>query len=783
MDEQHPSHNLDDDAAAQPGRSRAPRANPSRQDQVEMPDQVRITDYLKILYKRRWLAMTAFLVILVGTMVYTFTATPIYEAKTRLLIEAEDLNVVNFKSVLDEQQAKADYYTTQYNILQSRTLARDTLDQLKYWNTPPFGGDQKPAGFSVGRSLSAATQWVTGLFSSKPAVAVDAAAGETADKSRAIDTFLKHLSIAPIRNSRLVDVSYDLPDGAMATNIANRIATNYIAQDLRNKTGASDQAVAWLKQQVPERKKDVEEAEQALQDYREQNGAISLTDRENIVVQKLTQLNAEVTKAKTDRIQQEAMYAQFQQRQNDRAALETFPAILTNTFIQQEKGVLSDLLRQQAQLAESYGDKNEKMIKIKSQIEGEQAKLDAEIQKVVQSVKTEYQAAVTREKDLVRALDDQKKEALAMNSKAIEYNVLQRDVDSKKQIYDSLNQRLREAEVSGSGSNPSDPPKADSTQPGGVLPSSRPSSIRVVDAAEQPRSPVSPNRTLNLLAAVFGGGLFAVGLVFLFERMDDRLKTPDEITHFLGLPHLGLLPLVPKSETSVYPLLGKTVPANFSEAFRVIRTNVLFSSADPGGQSVLVTSTGPGEGKSLVAANLAISLAQTGKRVLLLDADLRKPMVHQVFDLSQEPGLSNYLVGSAKASEAVRKSFVEGLWLMSAGRLPPNPAELLGSERCVSLLQSLREHHFDWVVVDSPPVMAVADSSIIAHAVSGVVFVVGADMTSRHAASRAVDQLEGTQAKFFGAVLNRADLERNAYYYSHYYRREYGEYYQKAANE
>ena len=446
----------------------------SRQTRVEVPDDVHVLDYVRVLYRRRWLAITVFLLILIGTTAYTVIATPLFQAKVRLLIEAEEPNVVGFKGVIDEQQAKADYYTTQYNILQSRALARTTLESLKLWSTPPFG-------------TGAATE--------------DASA-----QSVAIDKFLARVRVAPIRDSRLVDVFIELPDAAMATAVANMLARTYIDQNREYRFLASKDATDWLGDRLAEQRQQVELAERALQKYREQNGAISLSDRENIVVQKLTQLNAEVTRAKTDRIQQEAMYVQLQKRQADRSSLEMFPAILTNGYIQQQKTVLSDLLREQARLAETYGNKHERMITIASQIADAQAKLDGEIQKVVQALTTDYQVAVAREKSLVQALDDQKAEALLMNSKAIEYNVLQRDVESRKQIYATLTQRANETGVSGA---------------------LRTSNIRVIDAAEKPRAPVSPNRLLNLLAALVGGGVLAVGLVFFVEYADNRLKTPD----------------------------------------------------------------------------------------------------------------------------------------------------------------------------------------------------------------------------------------------------------------
>jgi len=740
--------------------SRVPRS-----ESYELNDrEVHLVDYIKVLYKRRWTAMTAFLLVVISVTVYTFTVTPVFEAKTRLLIESENPNVVSFKAVVDEDQTKQDYYQTQYNILQSRALARRTLEELKLWDRPLFGGqtDQRSTFSAI---LTPPFALVGALSSSKSSPRLTGPnaipdADETAAQTRSIDRFLANLTVTPIRNSRLVDVKYDLPDGALATSITNSLAKNYIEQNLEYKFTASKDASDWLGQRLAEQRKVVEEAEAKLQRYREQNDAISLQDRENIVVQKLTELNAAVTQAKTDRFQKEAAYNQLQALRSNSPSLDTFPAILGNTFIQQQKADLANLQSQYAQLGEKLGPNHPDMIKQRSAIQVTQTKLDAEIVKVVQSVRNEYLAAVAKENSLTSALNAQKTEALAMNRKGIDYSVLDRDVQSSRQVYDSLLQRAKET---------------------GVSTELKTSNIRVVDEAERPLRPISPQKAANELLGVIGGTVFACGLVFLFEYMDSRIKSPDEIRIHLGLPHLGLLPALDlKRMGEGYPLVNNGVPSNFSEAFRTIRTNVLFSSTQEGSFSIVVTSTGPGEGKSMVASNLAISLAQAGQRVLFIDADMRKPRGHAIFSIAQEPGLSNLLVGNAKASESVSKSQIAGLWVLPAGRVPPNPAELLGSQRFRDFVQSVKGH-FDWVIIDSPPIMAVTDAALAAHGASGVLFVVGAEMTSRHAARRALDQLEQAQARLLGAVLNRVDLERNAYYYSQYYRREYSSYYTAAS--
>ncbi len=723
--------------------------------------ETHLLDYVKVLYKRRWMAATAFLLVVLGVTVYTFSMTPIFEARTRLLIEAENPNVVSFKEVIDEDQTKADYYQTQYNILQSRVLARKTIENLKLWDHPLLGPRAESKGFSVSSAASGAAGYVSGIFKSEAASTGVPAADETVAQSKTIDTFLEDLTVAPIRNSRLVDVKFRAADPALATSVVNALAKNYIEQTLEYKFLASKEAKDWLGERLAEQRKEVETAESKLQAYREQNDAISLQDRENIVVQKLADLNAAVTRAKTERIQKESTYNQLRSIQGNASALDTFPAILTNSFIQQQKADLAQLQQQHAQLSEKFGDKHPDIIKVKSAIQSAQLKLQTEIGKIVASVRNEYQTALSQENSLAAALGQQKGEALSMNRKAIDYSVLDREVQSSKQLYESLMQRAKETGISGELKS---------------------SNIRVIDHAERPRAPIAPRKLLNMALGLFGGIMFAFGLAFFFEYLDSRIKTPDELKTHLGLPSLGMVPaLEPKSWKGKEPMIHAGVPPGFVEAFRTIRTNVLFSSAQEGSRTLVITSTGPGEGKTTVASNLAIGFAQAGQRVLLIDADMRRPRVHQVFGHAQEPGLSNLMVGNAKASESVRKSPVPGLWVLASGHNPPNPAELLGSQRFRDFLTSLKEH-FDLILIDSPPSLAVTDAAIAANAASGVIFVVGAEMTSRHAARAAVEQLEQSRANFVGAILNRVELERNAYYYSHYYRREYGAYYQQAVN-
>ncbi len=706
-----------------------------------------LVDYVRRLYKHRWVAITAFTLVFVYAAIRTYRATPIYEGRVQLLVESVNPSVVNFKEVVQQDNYNYDYYPTQYAMLKSRSLARRTIDALQMWESPEFGGGGnaggKPAGNDGGRTGGAEAP---------------ARPEETAAQSAAIDSLLGGLTVAPIRNSRLIDVRYASADPKLAAAVPNALARQYIAQNLEYRFLSSKEASDWLNEQLAVERKKLDESEQALQRYREKGDAVALEDSQNIVVQRLADLNAAYTQARTQRIEKEALYNQLRSLQNDRGALDTFPAILSNTFIQQLKSQIADLQRQKAQMSERYGEKHPEMIKANSAIENAEAKLQGELGKVVLSVRNEFLSAQSKEKSLAGELEAQKAGALALNRKGIEYGVLRRDAESNKQIYDALLQRAKETGISGE---------------------LKASNIRIVDEAEVPRYPIRPNSRRDLMLGFLGGLMVAVGLAFFMDYIDNRLKNPDEVKHYLRVGFLGLVPAVRESDLKAGEqplLLTSKVPLNYAEAIRRVRTAVQFSSAEEGCRTVLVTSTQPTEGKTMVAANLAIALSQAGQRVLLIDADMRKPRQHELLKVKQAPGLSNLLVGDAKANDAMRRTGSKRLWVMPSGTHPPNPAELLGSARFRSLIGSLGAQ-FDWVILDSPPVMAVTDAAVIAHLTTGVVFVVGSEQVNRHMARTAVEQLRASKATILGAVLNRADVRKNPYYYAHYYKQEYAAYY------
>jgi polysaccharide biosynthesis transport protein len=476
-------------------------------------------------------------------------------------------------------------------------------------------------------------------------------------------------------------------------------------------------------------------------------------------VQRLNALNSTVTQAKTERIAAEALYRQLAASQNDRGALDTFPLIRSNGQVQQIRERLATLQRERMQLSSTLGAKHPDMVRVATAIDAGERELATEIAKTVESIRQEYLAALSREKELAAALDTQKASALALNRQAIDYGVLLRDAESNRQIYQNLLQRTNETAVSSDLSN-----------------ELKNSDIEVVDAAEVPRAPVRPNTGSNLLIGLLLGTVLAIGVAGVLEAVDSRIQTPADVKRALRLPFLGMLPYVSdRALKGSAPLLSTGVPAVYAEACRSLRTNVLASAGVKGSRSLLVTSAAPGDGKSIVAVNLAVALGRSGRRVLVVDADLRRPVLHELMDRKQHPGLSEVLTGTRKPSEAVVATRCSGVWLLPSGSCPSNPSELLGSKRFKEFLDKLGDY-FDWVIIDSPPVMAVTDPAVVAHLASGVLFVVNARRTNRRVAQAALDRLETAGASFAGAVLNAVTLDRDHYYNAHSYLPFYGDY-------
>ena len=739
-----------------------------------------VHDYLRPLYRRRWLAGTAFSVTVVIALVYAFTATPVYRATARLLIEPRDPNVVTFQQVIEERaQFGVSVQTTQRDMLRSRTLARMTIERLDLWDHPEFGGSEDGTAWFNLRALNPVVwarrglSWLRSKIFPSPSSPEGVADAESRVESSAISSLLSRLEVVAGRNSRIVTLRFSSFEPQLAATVINTLMQLHVERDMEFRFTSSRKAASWLQERIAEQRLNLEASEWLLQSYRERHGAAAIEDRQTMIVRDLENLHSAATSATMARLGSEARHRDLQAAQGDVNALGHFPDILRNDVIQEEKLTLASLRRQRAQLTEELCPRHPDMINIESSIRDAENRLRDEILAVVDSLRIEFQVASSRERQLLAELDRRTQEALALDRTGIEYGMMRREAESARELYEAL--LLRAAET-------------------GVTGELETSNIRILDEAETPIRPARPQRQLIVLMGLLGGGLLGVGLVFAVDQVDDAITTPDEMKTHLDAPYLGLVPYTraqaddaggrkksrarssKRDEREL--LLHAGVPATFAEAIRSVRTSLIFSSADEGARSVLVTSTAPGEGKSCISANLAISLAQLGRRTLLVDADLRRPQQHSLFGVDLEPGLSNLLATGAAESAVVRETSVPGLSLVPAGKTPPNPTDLVGSARFAQFVDSCRAR-FDWIVFDTTPVLPVADALVAAKVVGKVLFVVATGTTSRRAAADALGKLDEAGAGVLGAVLNKAALERHPYYYSRYYRREYSRYYSR----
>ncbi len=726
---------------------------------VSTAQSTHILDRLNAVFKHRRLAGTAFVLVVTAMMVQTYSTIPVFEAWSRVQIQDERTTQVGTLNASDPAfwQESGPYYQTQYSILQSRGLGRRVVRRLDLQNSPLFNGSAPPPRdpLSLARQArAAASRWIRGLITKPaPAEAAPPARDESAQEAALISAFLGGLSIRPEPNSRLVRIVYAHSDPNFAALAANMLADEYTQQNIDLRLQNTEKTLKWLGEELKRQEQQLAASEGALTEYRERNNALSLEDRQNIVVSRLNQLNEKATTSRNERLSKEAIYNQLRTADPSNDTIDNFPIVGANSAVVEAKNALGTLSGQKASYAGRYGPEHPKMIEVTDQIENAKRRLIAERTKVVESVKNDYNAALTEERSFSSQLEDQKGTSMDLDRKSGDYKLLQRKADSDRQVYQTLLSQQKEL---------------------AVVANSRANNVQVLDRADVPSVPISPNPRRDWITAVLAGLTIAFGLAFGMEYVDDSVKTPEDITKRLRLPLLGLVPAVRGERV---PVLTETVPHDFGEAFRSLRTSLVFTSGAQSTRIIAVTSSQPLEGKTTTACNLALALAFGGSRVLLIDADLRRPGLHKTIGLQNGTGLSHLLVGQARVRDAVQRTSEPNLVVITAGRIPPNPSELLSSERMNSFLANLATGPFDWVIVDTPPVLAVTDAVIIAPKVSGVVFVVGSEMTRRVHAERALETLQSGRPRSIGVVLNRVDFDRNKYYYSRYYGYQYKNYY------
>jgi succinoglycan biosynthesis transport protein ExoP len=718
-----------------------------------------LLDRLNAIYKYRYVVVTVFTLVIIGVIVRTYTTTPMYRATTTVLVEDErGASVAGFNSQTGAEyiQDPEPYFQTQLRILAGRELGGKVVDRLHLENVAEFNGQgaQRTGMAIVLHTMKAQVQGTVRKIIGGTPPAPDTGGKPTRDAL--VSRFLGGVALDPVRGSRLVNVSVTSSNPTFAARMSDTLVEEYVKQNFSMRTDSTQKSLDFLEGEIAKQKTMMEDSEREMAEYREHNNALSLDDRQNTVSATLTQLNDQYTRTKTERIQKETLYRQVEGLNVSSPQLETIPAITLNPQVQTLRQRLVDLNRTKTTLNDRYGQKNPEVIANAKEIEDTTRQYQNSLTAALGTIKTEYETARRQEDSLAAELNAQKSAAMDLSRKGVPYTVLEREAQSNRTIYEALLQRQKELQVvSNSGGN----------------------NVRLMDRAVVPGAPYTPDVKRNLMLGALAGILLALGLVLAIDYLDDTIKTPEDITRRLKLPFLGLVPAVKGLN---HPLLSQEVPHEFGEAFRALRTSLVFSSGSEGTRVIGLTSAQPLEGKTTTACNMAIALAYGGSRVLLIDADMRRPSVSRTLGIENTVGLSHLLTGQATARQAIRRTSVQNLWVMTAGLTPPNPSELLSSDRMKTLIANVQTGPFDWVLIDTPPVLAVTDAVIVAPWVSGMVFIIGSEMTQRRLAERAVETLQTSRPHILGAVLNRVDIVRNRYYYSRYYGYKYKNYYVKS---
>ena len=725
-----------------------------------------LREYVRVLIKNKWVVVASVALVVGVVTISTLRSTPIYEAVGSIAINKMDPVTFNLK----DSSSGFDYYDptdldTEVRILKSDLLALQVIRELNL--------DRQPEFATKGRSPSS---------SSSLDLTTDALQLDSAKTSAALASFKGSLQVSLVPNTRIIEIRYRSPDKNVAASVVNTLANTYVEQNFKTRFESTMQASDWLSKQLVDLQIKVETSQEKLVQYQKQHEILGIDEKQNITTAKLDELNRELTSAESARMEKESIYHLVQSGDSDSivAAANVDGAArgssASSALLEKLREQQADLKIQVAQLSTQFGPSYPKLAQLSSQLKEVDEQIQTETRKVAARLRGDYLAAVQRESMLRTALEQQKQQANKLNESAIEYSLLKRDVDANRTLSEGLLERLKEA---------------------GVTAGLRSNNFRIVDVARVPTAPSGPNVLRNLAFALALGLSTGIGLAFLLESMDNTVRTPEQAQTISALPSLGMIPLGSRNSREVgsrqklalasskeaVELVTQSRPrSQMAESYRALRTSLLLTFAGGPPKVILITSALPEEGKTTTSVNSAIVLAQKGTRVLLIDADLRRPSIHKTLGMGARLGLSNVLTGTATLQQAIIPSTIlPDLFVLPAGTPPPNPAELLASNKMKNVLEELRKQ-YDHIVIDTPPTLSVTDAVVLSTSADAVVLVIRSGHTTKPALRRARDILLQVNARVCGVLVNAVDLNSPDYYYHYEYQGKYGHgYYQEDA--
>ena len=708
-------------------------------------DLIDLERYLSILSSAKWKILSFSFVVTIFTIMITLTLPNRYVATSKLLIEAEQAKAVSFQEIYGLDSNKKEYYLTQFEVIKSDSIAREVIKTLNLKEHNDF--IIEPSYFSTIKS-----ELVSFLpFISSPELN-SLSPLEIADHKMLslVSIFKENLTVAPIQNTQLVKISFESSDPKLAALIANTVGEVYIETQMRAKVGITQQASSWLNTRLSQLRIQLDDSEARLQAYREQQKLVDIEGIAGLATQELEQISQQlIVESKKKNNLESINRVITEYGNNNLELLGSMPEITSHKVIQDVKREVILVERKLSDLGEVYGPKHPRMISAQAELATVKNNLNKQIKGLITGIEKELNRITRTVSALERDLVKIRAEYQGITRKETQYNQLKREVETNRNIFNTFLSRSKETEVTSDFSS---------------------AVARFTDRAYSPKDPSKPNKKLLIVLAFLFSFIFSAFLSIVFERLNDTIKAKSDIENKLGQRMLGLLPHVQTPKKSFFPIHAYLDDnyRRFAESVRTFRTSLLLTQLDRNHKVIAVTSSSPGEGKTTTSANLAMSLAQMGK-VLLIDADLRKPSIAKRFDIPVfHPGLSNLIVGTEQLSECVHVDVQSGVAIMPSGQIPSNPLELLSNARFSEVIDGLKAE-YDHIIIDTPPTQAVSDALVIAQSVDSVIYVVKSDITRIKPIKAGIERLFESKAHVAGIVLNQVDMSKSKDAHSHGY--------------
>ncbi len=722
----------------------------------EFDDEIDLRDLLDTLIRRKTLVLVCLLVCFFSVALYTFTVTPQFRAKGVLKVSAQSDKITKFDDLDSSALKTMEFQQTQVRLLQSEQLAIRVIERMDLNANKIFNPSFNKTAEEVSL-LDTIKSFIRPEEDLNTISRLNDDAKARIRTDMALRKFHDLFTVSPIKNSELIEVSFESPSPGLASDVTNTAMDEFVNMTMDNKLQMSENASSFLTKQIEAAQIKLEESEQKLQKFARGLGIVSLDPKQNLVMKQLEELNTALAEARAQRVRKEARYKQLISPEAGTLKENTF-----NELIWRLKNQYATLLAQYQQMSTTFKPAYPKMVQLKAQMEELKAQIQAEEMAVADSVRNEYETALKEEQYLRERTEEQKKRAMALDEKATQYKIFAREVETNKSIYQSLLQRAKEIEATVGASV---------------------TNIQVIDQARPPLYPFKPRIILNLLIGLALGLASGIGAAFVAEFFDNTIKNPDEMVNRFGIPVLGLIPFDKQAgDNRKYMALKFYADPRspVAEAFRTTMTSVRLSVADNPPKTILFTSILPGAGKSSLSSNACFSYLSEEEKVLLIDVDLRKPSLHHVFNNGlRGEGLSSVLTGQAELSDVILPTDFPELDYISSGPLPPNPAELLSSRRMRQLLQDVSEE-YDRIILDGPPYQGFAEILVLANMVDGVILISVEGDTPREGVKHFRRSITNVGGKILGTIINKSGRRSglSSYggykYYAYNYDYDYG---------